>query len=274
LCYNFNPATVFLGDSGALLIGFLLGSYGMFWTQKTYTLLSMFVPLLALSIPLFDVSLSVLRRIIGRKPIFQGDRGHIHHRLLDRGLSPRQAVWVLYLVGALAAAFALLASSKVGGVTQGSIVILFCATAWFGIRKLRYSEFDLGRRLLLDPGVKRAANSKARLERVVAALETAASEDEWWDRLVREGKGLGLTKLRWSGADGVREEAFRPGAAFDWSLNIPLSETESIQVEGVSGAATASGDLDLIGLAEILKRTFPGSDGHRAAAHGSAAGVA
>jgi UDP-GlcNAc:undecaprenyl-phosphate GlcNAc-1-phosphate transferase len=271
LCYNFNPATVFLGDSGALLIGFLLGSYGMFWTLKSFTLLSMIVPLLALSIPLLDVSLSVLRRLIGRRPIFQGDRGHIHHRLLDQGLSPRQAVWVLYLVGALAAAFALLASSKFGNKYQGAIIVLFCATAWFGIRKLRYSEFDLGGRLLLDPGVKRAADAKARLESVVSALETAAAEEEWWNALAREGKHLGFTTLRWLGAGGVREKALQPGAPLGWSLKIPLSETESIQVEGVFGAAMASDDL--IGLAEILKRTFPGRDRRPSAAKGASAGA-
>lgn len=272
LCYNFNPATVFLGDSGALLIGFLLGSYGMFWTQKTFTLLSMIVPLLALSIPLLDVSLSVLRRLIARRPIFEGDRGHIHHRLLDRGLSPRQAVWVLYLVGALAAAFALLASTKIGGRYQGAVILLFCATAWFGIRKLRYSEFDLGGRLLLDPGVKRAADTKARLEGVVAALEAAGLEEEWWDGLVREGKDLGFTTLRWVSPDGVREEALRPGAPLGWSLKIPLSDSESIQVEGVFGAAMGSDDL--IGLAEILKRTFPGREGRPGATHGASAGAA
>jgi len=197
-----------------------------------------------------------LRRLIGRQPIFQGDRRHIHHRLLDQGLSPRQAVWVLYLVGGLAAAFALMASSKIGGRYEGAIIVGFCLTAWFGIRKLRYSEFDLGGRLLLDPGLKRAADSKARLDSVVAALEAAASEDEWWNALVREGKDLGFTTLRWSGARGVREDALRLGAPLGWSLKIPLSETESIQAEGVFGAAMASDDL--IGLAEILKRTFPG----------------
>ena len=272
LCYNFFPATVFLGDSGALLIGFLLGSYGMFWTQKTFTLLSMIVPLLALSIPLLDVSLSVLRRLIGRQPIFQGDRRHIHHRLLDQGLSPRQAVWVLYLVGGLAAVFALMASSKLGGKYEGAIIVLFCATAWVGIRKLRYSEFDLGGRLLLDPGLKRAADSKARLEGVAAALEAAGAEDDWWKGLVREGKGLGFTTLRWTGAEGVREEELRPGAPLGWSLKIPLSETESVQVEGVFGAAMASDDL--IGLAEILKRTFPGRARRPDAARGASAGAA
>jgi UDP-GlcNAc:undecaprenyl-phosphate GlcNAc-1-phosphate transferase len=272
LCYNFFPATVFLGDSGALLIGFLLGSYGMFWTQKTFTLLSMIVPLLALSIPLLDVSLSVLRRLIGKRPIFAGDRGHIHHRLLDQGLSPRQAVWVLYLVGGLGAAFALVASSKFGGRYEGAIMLLFCVTAWFGIRKLRYSEFDLGGRFLLDPFRRGAAGAKAGLDMAEASLERAADGEGWWKALVREGKSLGFTKLRWCEGNVVREEALAPTAPPGWSLKIPLSETSSIQVEGVFGSAVASEDL--IGLAEILKRTFPGTARGSGGARRASAGAA
>src|SRR5579863_7942651 len=166
LCHNLNPATVFLGDSGALLIGFLLGCYGMIWAQKTSTLLSMFVPLLALSIPLLDVSLSVVRRLLRKQPIFAADREHIHHRLLDRGLSPRQTVGVLYLVAAVGAVFALVASSPVAGKYQGFIVLLFCLVAAAGIRQLRYREFDIPSRLLF-----RGMRQKLTVERLASTLE-------------------------------------------------------------------------------------------------------
>ena len=89
LRYNFNPANVFLGDSGSLLIGFLLGCYGVIWSDKSATLLGMTAPLMALFVPLLDVGLSVVRRFLRHQPIFDADRGHIHHRLLDRGLTPR-----------------------------------------------------------------------------------------------------------------------------------------------------------------------------------------
>ena len=95
LCYNFNPATIFLGDSGALLIGFLLGCYAAIWSNKSATLLGMTAPLMALSIPLLDVALAIVRRFLRRQPIFTADRGHIHHRLLDRGFTPRRVVLVL-----------------------------------------------------------------------------------------------------------------------------------------------------------------------------------
>ena len=106
LIFNFNPASVFLGDSGALLIGFLLGCFGLAWCQKTATMLSVTVPLLVVGVPLTDLSLSILRRIAARRPIFAADRGHIHHRLLDLGLTHRAAVLVLYLAGAIAASAA------------------------------------------------------------------------------------------------------------------------------------------------------------------------
>jgi UDP-GlcNAc:undecaprenyl-phosphate GlcNAc-1-phosphate transferase len=106
LLFNFNPASVFLGDSGALLIGFLLGCFGLAWCQKTATLLSVSVPLLAVGVPLTDLSLSVLRRLATRRPILAADRGHIHHQLLDLGLTHRGAVLVLYAAGAVAASAA------------------------------------------------------------------------------------------------------------------------------------------------------------------------
>src|SRR2546421_10492649 len=80
LRYNFNPASVFLGDSGSLTIGFLLGCFGALWSEKSVTLVALTVPILAVSIPLADVALSIARRFVRNRPIFQGDRGHIHHK--------------------------------------------------------------------------------------------------------------------------------------------------------------------------------------------------
>ena len=93
LRYNFNPASIFLGDSGSLLIGFLLGCFGVIWSQKSATFLGMTAPLMTLAIPLLDVCLSVVRRYMRHEPLFKADRGHIHHRLLDRGFTPRRVAW-------------------------------------------------------------------------------------------------------------------------------------------------------------------------------------
>lgn len=257
LCYNVAPATVFLGDSGALLIGFLLGCYGMLWTQRASTLLSMLVPLLALSIPLLDVSLSVLRRFLRNQPIFLADRGHIHHRLLDRGLSARQAVWVLYLFAALAASFALLASSF-GGHYQGLVILAFCVAAAIGIRQLRYPEFDVAGRLLFRGELQRAMNVKLKIESVASSLERSSTAEDWWKTLVLSLAPLGLVAIRWGSPDGIREHS-RPAPPAAWSFRVPLTSSDWVEFEGVSpaGGTAAGAAFDLIGFAEILSRTFP-----------------
>jgi len=254
LCYNINPATVFLGDSGALLIGFLLGCYGMIWTQKASTVLSMLVPLLALSIPLLDVSLSVLRRLLRNQPIFTADRRHIHHRLLDRGFSARQAVWALFLFAALAAALALLTISPWGGKSQIVVIVLFCAAAGIGIHQLRYWEFDIAGQFLFGGGLKRALDGRLRLERLTWELERASDEKSWWAILVEGARGLGVSEIRWIGLDGERMETLTPLAAPAWTFRVALTNVESIEVSGA--ARDASSSFDLMGFAENARRTF------------------
>jgi UDP-GlcNAc:undecaprenyl-phosphate GlcNAc-1-phosphate transferase len=255
LCYNFNPATVFMGDSGALLIGFLLGAYGMIWTDKTATLLSVTVPLLALSIPLLEVSLSILRRFLRRQPIFSADRGHIHHRLLDLGLSPRTAVLFLYLFGMVAASFALLLSHPLWGGFQGILIVLFGLIAWAGIWRLRYAEFEVAGRLLFGGEFQRALGAKVRTAQLAAALQRCRTEEEWWSALLNAARDAGCIRLCWSGAHGNREHVLAPGPAA-WSFRVILSEQESVQVDG---ALPADGPpVDLIGFADALSRSLTG----------------
>jgi UDP-GlcNAc:undecaprenyl-phosphate GlcNAc-1-phosphate transferase len=254
LCYNINPATVFLGDSGALLIGFLLGCYGMIWTQKASTMLSMLTPLLALSIPLLDVSLSVLRRFLRNQPIFSADRGHIHHRLLDRGFSARQAVWVLYLMAALAAALALLATSPLGGRYQGIVIALFCVAAWIGIRQLRYSEFDVAGNFFFGGEFKRAMSSRLKLDRWISELEGAKDEEGWWKSLTEGGLALGLTEIRWHGEHGSKVRSLSPSKAAEWSFRVNVTDTDTIEIMGCLVEQPPLSDF--MKLAQTLRRTF------------------
>ena len=124
LFFNFNPATVFLGDSGALMIGFLLGCGGIIWKNKPGGGGRIAVPLLALSIPLLDLSVSIVRRSLKGQPIFSADRGHIHHRLLDRGLVTRRAALALYLMALPGIAAALVLSFRVTQIFQAIVVAL------------------------------------------------------------------------------------------------------------------------------------------------------
>src|SRR5579872_2282490 len=110
LPYNFNPARVFLGDTGSMLLGYILGGLSVLGTYKSYTALSLLVPLAALGVPVADTALAIARRWRSRQPIFQADTGHLHHHLLRRGLSQRQTVAVLYLVTGVLGAGALVLS--------------------------------------------------------------------------------------------------------------------------------------------------------------------
>ena len=231
LCYNFNPATVFLGDSGAMFIGFLLGCYGAMWAQKSATLVGMIVPLLAVSIPLLDVSLTILRRFLRNQPIFSADRGHIHHRLLERGLAPSRAVLVLYLVCAAAAAFALLLSHPYAGRFYGPIILVICIVVWVGIRQLRYAEFGIASRLLFGGELQRTLGGQMRLEMLAEKLGEAQSEEDCWQVLAGSiddfgfaGVELSLRGRKWQTSVTAvsRSEC--------WSLQVPLSDQDWLRL--------------------------------------------
>jgi UDP-GlcNAc:undecaprenyl-phosphate GlcNAc-1-phosphate transferase len=108
--FNFNPARIFLGDTGSMLLGYLLGALSVLGTYKSYTALSLLVALAALGVPVTDTAFAIARRWRNRRPIFEADTQHLHHRLLQRGLSPRQTAAVLYLVTGILSAGALMVS--------------------------------------------------------------------------------------------------------------------------------------------------------------------
>lgn len=191
LRYNFNPASVFLGDSGSLLIGFLLGCFGALWAHKSATLLGMTAPLMAVAIPLLDASLAVVRRFLRNKSLFAGDRGHIHHRLLDRGLSPRQAALIIYGISGLAAIFSLVQDSfehHFGGI----IIVLFCTTAWIGIQHLGYVEFGVARQMFIKGSFRRLIDTHTNLAAFEAKLSQARDVDELWPLICQTAKEMGF----------------------------------------------------------------------------------
>lgn len=185
LRYNFNPASIFLGDSGALFIGFTLASLSVLGVQKATTAVAIVVPILAFGFPMVDTAITMARRAISKRPIFQGDNEHIHHMLLARGWSQRQVAIVLYGV---CASFALVA--VVFSVTSSRVVGFFLfvisVVVIIALGHLRYHEVDeiragvrrtvVDRRLRVANNirVRRAARSLAKageLHDVFAALQ-------------------------------------------------------------------------------------------------------
>lgn len=226
LRFNFNPASIFLGDCGSLLIGFLLGAFGIVWSQKSATMLAMTAPLMALSIPLLDTALAIARRFLRQQPIFGGDRGHIHHRLLARGMSVRKVVLLMYGVCGIAACLSLLLSVA-NQQFNGVIVVLFCACTWLGIQHLGYVEFGVARRMMLAGAFRRQLGAQLALTSFVDALEKAHTPEDCWHVIRGSYRDFGFSeaRLRLGGRDF--HEALKPGTD-SWHIRIPLSETDTL----------------------------------------------
>jgi UDP-GlcNAc:undecaprenyl-phosphate GlcNAc-1-phosphate transferase len=171
LRFNFHPASIFLGDSGSLFIGFMLSAVALAGSQKAPTMVAVAIPVVALGLPITDVLLAVLRRFLGRKPLFGGDRQHIHHKLLKRGLPQRETVLILY---AVSAGFGFLSLIL---IHQGAEIALVLAVIGIGIligvQQLRYQEFA---ELLSLLG--RATHRRQKLANHLAVRHAAESLDE------------------------------------------------------------------------------------------------
>jgi UDP-GlcNAc:undecaprenyl-phosphate/decaprenyl-phosphate GlcNAc-1-phosphate transferase len=255
LRYNFNPASIFLGDSGSLLIGFLLGCYGAAWSQKSATVLGMTAPLMALSIPLLEVALSVVRRFLRNKPIFEGDRGHIHHKLLEQGMTPRRAALILYAFCGAAAALSLLHEvtyNRFGGL----IIVLFCGAAWIGVQHLGYAEFGTASRLLLGGTLRGIIDVQLRLQQFERDLASAASAEALWQRIWSGCQQFGFqgVRMRIEGQVWERhlEDPDKPG----WQLRIPLSRGQYVNF--YRSLESHMHPWVLSGFAEIVERVVGG----------------
>ncbi len=99
--YNLNPAKIFMGDTGSLLLGYVLATVSVVGMFKFYAIVTFVVPILALFLPLFDTLCAIVRRLLRGQSPMHPDRGHLHHRLIDMGLSQKQAVAVLYSLSAV-----------------------------------------------------------------------------------------------------------------------------------------------------------------------------
>ncbi len=195
LPYNFNPARVFLGDCGALPVGFILAAIAVKSSIKASAAIAITVPLLALALPILDVSLAVVRRVVRRRPVFEGDRDHIHHRLVDLGLTPRRAVITLYGVAVLFVSLAL-AIAMGPRHTIWAAGAVFLLVLWSGVRALGYwevTEFQKSFVTRLMSGLRASGDAALRgVEHDIARLD---SIEAGWERLCQTAWELGIREL-------------------------------------------------------------------------------
>jgi UDP-GlcNAc:undecaprenyl-phosphate GlcNAc-1-phosphate transferase len=110
LPFNFHPARIFMGDGGALFLGFMLASISIIGPVKSATVIATIVPALVLGLPIFDTAFAILRRMVGGRPIMEADKGHLHHRLMAAGMGQRQSVLTLYGISGIMGATAVMFS--------------------------------------------------------------------------------------------------------------------------------------------------------------------
>jgi hypothetical protein len=234
LWFNFPPARVYLGDSGAYFLGFQIGLFALINSHKGTVLVAMVAPLFVLALPILDTSLAILRRGLRGLPIFRADKRHLHHHLLQMGLSRRRVVFYFYGVTLLFLAMAFAAYWSRGHLIPvllgvGTLLLLLCAgrlhfsRSWFAVGRV------VGDSLQMREEVQYTLALMRWLE-----LEGGrhSSAEELWSDLVFAAQRLGYTSVKLSLADGERV----------WAGSIGCSRTHSV-VESLEGGRLGSLEL-------------------------------
>jgi UDP-GlcNAc:undecaprenyl-phosphate GlcNAc-1-phosphate transferase len=236
LRFNFAPATIFLGDTGSLFLGFVMATLAINTSQKSSTLLAIVVPFVAFGLPLLDTALTLLRRLLSGQPLFTADRDHIHHRLLQNRLTPRVAVLGLYALAALFSLGSLLIVHSTGSLFA-LVAVLAGASGWFLISRLHYEELSE-----LNVYVSRAMHSQRRvlvneilIRKASKQLEVAQSLEGSWQILASTVEALGFdgVSCQLSGWPNGSVPFLSPwsrcgedGSDDCWSVSIPLRAGE------------------------------------------------
>lgn len=134
LPFNFNPAKIFMGDTGALFLGFMLAAISIEGVMKSVATIAMIVPVLILGVPIFDTTFAICRRLLSGKSIMSADKGHLHHRLLAKGFSQKRTVLILYGISGVFGIFAVLVAKANSQQSVYLSVILFLITVVFALK--------------------------------------------------------------------------------------------------------------------------------------------
>jgi len=196
LFYNFNPARIFMGDSGSYFLGYLLATASLTGAlQKASTAVSLLVPMVAMGVPIFDTLFSIVRRTLERRPLFSADRGHVHHRLIDMGLTHRRAVMVLYGVSILLTVSAI--AIALGRRWEIGIALLVASVVLTGlIRFVGYFEYVRMKRTAAARNYDRQTLAlRPLVPRAAAEIAAAQTEEQLWSTLLTFAAGASLETL-------------------------------------------------------------------------------
>jgi UDP-GlcNAc:undecaprenyl-phosphate GlcNAc-1-phosphate transferase len=197
LIFNFYPARIFMGDCGAMFLGFMIGAGSIVCQMKTSTLIGLAIPFLVLVVPIFDIAFVVIcRRILDRRSIFAPDRGHMHHRLLDLGLRQITVVIIIYAVTAISASIGVLILTAKGGwpfalLACGLLLLLFMFAC------LQYGRFrKILKALKRNWAIAREVRAEKDIfETAQVKMRESGSFGAWWDTLLAMGKEMNFHSI-------------------------------------------------------------------------------
>ena len=196
LVFNFNPAKIFLGDSGTHFLGFILGAASVMCAVKSTTLVGLALPALALGLPIFDTLFSIIRRFLERRSLFAPDRSHIHHRLLELGLRQRHVVLIMYAATLLAAAFGMLMiltrDARAVAVLASVLLLLLLLFRLVGAVRVRQAFAVLQQNRAI---ARQARQDRAGFEQAQLLLREARSFDAWWQGVCLAAGDLEFARL-------------------------------------------------------------------------------
>ena len=232
LWYNSLPARIFLGDTGSLFLGFLLGALAVYTSDKSTTLLALAVPYVAFGVPLLDTSLAVVRRFLSGRPVFGADTEHLHHKLLEVCSSPRLAVSALYALAALFSVGSLLIVNSTQNILV-LVIVLGSVTAWFLATHVQYEELNefrdyLARALRTQ---RRVVANQILIRKASRSLEKTADLEKSWEVLATTLRALDFDEVRcrlavWPGDSVPALPTWRsagiPSPEHAWSVSVPL----------------------------------------------------
>ena len=140
LPFNFNPAKIFMGDTGSLFLGFMLAVISIEGVMKSVVTIAMIVPIIILGVPIFDTAFAIFRRLLNGQSIMVADKSHLHHRLLKRGFSQKKTVLILYAISGIFGIFAILVSKANSRQAVYMSVIMFVIAIIFAIKVGMFSK--------------------------------------------------------------------------------------------------------------------------------------
>lgn len=209
LRFNFYPARIFLGDTGSLFVGFVIGVVSLQSSMKAPTAVLMLVPVCVLGYPLLDTLLAVVRRLLKGKPIFSSDRSHIHHKLLGKGFGHRTASMAAY---GLTVLFTLVAICHIYGRHREAGFALALVTVILVVMFKAFGYWDFVRNHL-SLALRRKYRIYNLLEKLIALkMDDARDMDELWRLVCQVGHEFDLLSMRLRAAGGDDRAWHPPGA--------------------------------------------------------------